>query len=98
MKIDAGSSASFASLAALAVPAFLVWAALAASFAAAAASSFDFAADLAVVDLGPQVRGLGGGLLLEVLGPRLDLVRPGGGEHPVGVSELGVGAGLEPLQ
>jgi len=35
-------------------------------FAAAAASSFDFASALTVSKLGPQVRGLGGGLLLEV--------------------------------
>src|SRR3979409_1365361 len=54
MKIDAGSSASFASLAALALSAFLVWAALAASFAAAAASSFDFASALAVSSWVPR--------------------------------------------
>jgi hypothetical protein len=53
MKIDAGSSASFASLAALAVSAFLVWAALAASFAAAA-SNFDLASALAVSSWVPR--------------------------------------------
>ncbi len=50
------------------------------------------------VDLVRQFRGLGGGLLLEVLGPRLGLVGLGGSERLVGVSELGVGAGLELFQ
>jgi hypothetical protein len=53
MKIDAGSSASFASLAALAASTFLVWAALVASFAAAA-SGFDFASALAVSNCVPS--------------------------------------------
>src|SRR5262249_22895989 len=47
MKTETGSSASFASLAALAASAFLVSAAWAASWAAAAASSLDFALALA---------------------------------------------------
>src|SRR5260370_986736 len=47
MKPETGSSASFASLAALAASAFLVSAAWAASWAAAAASSLDFALALA---------------------------------------------------
>ena len=54
MNIDADSSASFASLAALAVSAFLVWVALAVSFAAAAVSSFDFASALAVPSCVPR--------------------------------------------
>ncbi len=45
-----------------------------------------------------RLRGLGGGLLLQLLGPRLGLVRLCGGERLVGVGELGVGAGLEPFQ
>ena len=57
-----------------------------------------FRVGLGGVELGRQFRGLGGGLLLEVLGPRLGLVRLGGGERLVGVGEFGVGAGLEPLQ
>src|SRR6267378_1704514 len=36
------------------------------------------------VELGSQIRGLGGGLLLEILGLRLGLVGLGGGEHLVG--------------
>src|SRR5665811_389575 len=47
------------------------------------------------VELRTQFRGLGGGLLLPVLGPRLGLVRLRGGERLVGGRERGVGAPLE---
>ena len=50
------------------------------------------------VDLRPQVRGLGGGLLLELLGLRPGFVRLCGGERLVGRREFGVGAGLESFQ
>ena len=55
-----------------------------ASFAAAAASGLDFRVGLGGVELCANVRGFGGGLLLEVVGPRLGLVRFGGGERLVG--------------
>ena len=50
------------------------------------------------VELRPRLRGLGGGLLLPLLGPRLGLVRLCGGERLVGGRELGVGAPLEQFQ
>jgi hypothetical protein len=50
------------------------------------------------VELGPQFRDPGVGLLLQVFGPRPGLVRLGGGERLIGVGEFGVGAGLEPFQ
>ena len=49
------------------------------------------------VELGPQFCRLGGGFLLEVLGPRPGLVRFGGGEHLVGERKLGASAPLEEL-
>jgi hypothetical protein len=96
MKIDAGSRASFASIAALAVSAFLVWAALTASFAAAAASSFDFASALAESSCVPASVALVAAFCFR--SSARALVRPGGSEHLVGGGEFGVGAGLEPLQ
>ncbi len=50
------------------------------------------------VELRPCFRGPKGGLLPLLLGPRLGFVRLCGGERLVGERELGVGAGLEPLQ
>ena len=53
---------------------------------------------LGPVELRPRVRGLGSRLLLQLLGPRLGLVRLCGGERLVGERKLCVGAGLEPFQ
>ena len=78
--------------------AFLVSAALAASFAAAAASSFDFASALAVSSCVASSAALAAAFCLQLLGPRLGLVGLGGGERLVGGRELGVGAGLELFQ
>ena len=57
-----------------------------------AASSFDFASAVAVSSCFPASVGLGRGLLLPLLGPRLGLVRFCGGKRLVGGRELGVGA------
>ena len=53
---------------------------------------------LGSIELRLQLRDLGGGLLLALLGLRLGLVRLGGGERLLGGRELGVGAGLERFQ
>jgi hypothetical protein len=50
------------------------------------------------VELRSELRGLGGGLLLALLGARLGLLRLCAGERPVGACEFGVGAALEPFQ
>ena len=98
MKIDTGSSASFASLAALATSAFLVSGRLGGVLCGGGGVELRLRVGPGGVELRPQFRGPGVGLLLQVLGPRLGLVRLGGGEHLVGERELGVGAGLEPFQ
>src|SRR6516164_3597474 len=53
---------------------------------------------LGSVELRPCLRGIGGRLLPQLVGPRLGLVRLCGGECLVGEHELCVGAGLEPFK
>src|ERR1700722_18115894 len=53
---------------------------------------------LGPIELRPRLRGVGSRLLLQLLGPRLGLVRLCGGECFVGERELCVGAGLEPFK
>src|SRR6185503_10455689 len=50
------------------------------------------------VELRGELRRLGGGLLLDLLGVCLRLVGLGGGEHLLGMGEVGVGALLGQLQ
>ena len=76
----------------------MVSAALAASFTAAAASSFDFASALVASSRVTASVALAAGFLLPVLRQRLGLVRLCKGERLVGGRELGVSAPLEQFQ
>ena len=81
----------------MAVAAFLVSAALAASFAAAA-SGFDFASALAVSSCVPASAALAAAFCFASSARALACVRLCGGERLLGARELGVGAGLELFQ
>src|SRR5262249_35867432 len=78
--------------------AFLVSAALAAAFAAAAASSFDFASALALSSCVPASAALAAALCFSSSARALAWSVFAGGERLVGERQLRVGAGLEPLQ
>ena len=109
MKIETGSPASLASVAALAVSIRLASAALAAASAAAAASCFAFKSALAASSCVPSASALAAAfcrassaacLCLVNLGPgQSSRVGIGGGsERLLGASKLGIGARLERLE
>ena len=98
MKTETGSSASFASRAALAASARLGLGRLGGVLRRRGRVELRLRVGLGGVELRLQLGGFGSGLLLQVLGLRLGLVRFGGGEHLLGERELGVGAGLEQFQ